>query len=167
MKLDFFAEVMPREVLATFDRSKHGYFDEFERWTPTSHPGYWRIDKSNDVWLYCNQWLRGPEDYRAPVFVYQVFWKGRLFRFYCNIFYTPESDRFYGDIRNVCWIVFRIDCVEGWSDNGIYNIEEAKGMVIDIVNALKDPAQSKYIDKAEVKFVDQRCVTRPKVLLGE
>lgn len=167
MRLLFFAEVMPREVFSTLDRSKHGYFDEFERWIPTSHPGYWRTDMSNNVWLYCNQWPRGAEDDRVPVFVYQVSWQGKLFRFYCNIFYMPENDRFYGDVREAYWFVFRIDYVEGWRDRDPHNVEQAKRMVTDIVESLKDPAQSKYIDKADVRFVDQRCLTRPKTLLGD
>lgn len=167
MQLNFEKKMMSNEEFLELDESFRGFFNEFNRWELAHNPVVCWVDVINNIQLYFTGWLTGPEDPRPFVYVCLAQWEEKFFRFYFNIFYIPEFNEAYGDIRDICWTVFKIELVRGWDSSTLKNIEIIKEKIIEIAKILPTTIKSKFIGNTEVKFVESRFDSRPITLLGE
>ncbi|MFV5383643.1 hypothetical protein [Acinetobacter junii] len=167
MQLNFEKKMISNEEFLALDSDFRGFFNEFNKWELAHNPVVCWVDAINNIRLYFSGWLTGPEDPRPFVYVCLVQWQEKFFRFYFNLFYIPEFDKFYGDIRDTCWTVFKVELVKGWDNVLFEDIEEAKEKIIQIADVIKSAGKENFLGKAEVKFVNFRFETRPVKLLGE
>lgn len=167
MKLNFEKKIISNEEFLTLDENFRGFFNEFNKWELAHNPVVCWADVTHNIHLYFTGWLTGPEDPRPFVYVCLVQWGEKFFRFYFNLFYIPEFNEAYGDIRDTCWAIFKIELLQGWSLNTLENIEIAKEKIIKIAEVLKSTGKENFLGNAEVKFVEYRFENRPMTLLGE
>lgn len=152
-----------------YRRNIDGCYDgtyDLNKWQHANKPAKWWKDNANKITLYFNGWnfLGGPEfGLYIPVFVGQVNWEGRVFRFYSNIFKTPQIAKF-SDPKKAHWMTFKIELVEGLEPG---DLEIVKKLIEKIVKNIKHKTTLKNIEEGYVHFVSGRFEEYPQELLGE
>ena len=92
-----------------YRRNIYGCYDgtyDLNKWQHANKPAKWWKDNANKITLYFNGWnfLGGPEfGLHIPVFVGQVNWEGRVFRFYSALLHKDVKIKIahiYSNLRH-------------------------------------------------------------------
>lgn len=134
MKLMFEKHKMSNEEFNLLDESLKSYTDEYGYKVLAPNNVFYFKDIVNEVIILFTSWLlQSPEDRRQEADIGFVDWNGFKFRFYFQIFYIPENNKYYGEIRDVIWTVFKIEIVENDIRKNILNDDILVKKILNIL----------------------------------